>query len=61
MRVIDDTNSTTFVLFDRDATTLINKSCAELFESHDKVNFPTVHMSIHTYKKMLVYKLIFVF
>ncbi|ESW21756.1 hypothetical protein PHAVU_005G096800 [Phaseolus vulgaris] len=36
LRVIDETNSTTFVLFDRDATTLINKSCAELFESHDK-------------------------
>jgi len=26
VRVIDDTDSTTFVLFDRDATTLINKS-----------------------------------
>ncbi|XP_068504616.1 uncharacterized protein [Phaseolus vulgaris] len=38
VRVIDDTDSTTFVLFDRDATTLINKSCAELFESHDKIN-----------------------
>ncbi|XP_068487118.1 uncharacterized protein [Phaseolus vulgaris] len=36
LRVIDETDSTTFVLFDRDATTLINKSCAELFESHDK-------------------------
>ncbi|XP_068503703.1 replication protein A 70 kDa DNA-binding subunit C-like [Phaseolus vulgaris] len=36
VRVNDDTNSTTFVLFDRDATTLINKSCAELFESYDK-------------------------
>ncbi|XP_068485033.1 uncharacterized protein [Phaseolus vulgaris] len=37
LRVIDETDSTTFVLFDRDATTLINKSCAELFESHDKL------------------------
>ncbi|ESW33865.1 hypothetical protein PHAVU_001G105000 [Phaseolus vulgaris] len=36
VRVIDKTDSTTFILFDRDATTLINKSCAELFESHDK-------------------------
>ncbi|XP_068492261.1 uncharacterized protein [Phaseolus vulgaris] len=36
LRVIDETDSTTFVLFDKDATTLINKSCAELFESHDK-------------------------
>ncbi|XP_068466545.1 uncharacterized protein [Phaseolus vulgaris] len=36
LRVIDETDSTTFVLFDRDATTLINKSCAESFESHDK-------------------------
>jgi len=36
---MDDTDSTTFVLFDRDATTLVNKSCAELFDSHDKVIF----------------------
>ncbi|XP_068497907.1 uncharacterized protein [Phaseolus vulgaris] len=36
LRVIDETDSTTFVLFDRDATTLINKSCTELFETHDK-------------------------
>jgi len=36
---MDETDSTTFVLFDRDAITLINKSCAELFESNDKVIF----------------------
>ncbi|XP_068486510.1 uncharacterized protein [Phaseolus vulgaris] len=36
MGVIDETDSTTFILFDRDPSTLINKSYAELFESHDK-------------------------
>jgi len=61
VRVIDDTDSTTFVLFDRDATTLINKSFAELFENRDRVKFPKMHMSIDAYKKRLVYKFIFLF
>jgi len=55
MGVIDETDSTTFILFDRDPSTLINKSYAELFESHDKVNFSNVHMFIYTYKKSLLY------
>ena len=55
VRVIDETNSTTFILFDRDVSTLINKSCAKLFESHDNVNFLNVHMSIYAYKKSLLY------
>jgi len=37
LRVIDDTDSTTFMLFDREASSLLSKSCAEMFESHDKV------------------------
>ncbi|ESW08073.1 hypothetical protein PHAVU_009G015800 [Phaseolus vulgaris] len=36
--VVDETNSTTFILFDREANSLLNKSCAEIFESHDKVD-----------------------
>ncbi|XP_068503761.1 uncharacterized protein [Phaseolus vulgaris] len=36
VRVMDDIDSTTFVLFDRNATTLVNKSCEKLFDSHDK-------------------------
>ncbi|ESW16101.1 LOW QUALITY PROTEIN: hypothetical protein PHAVU_007G129300 [Phaseolus vulgaris] len=36
LRVIDDTDSTTFLLFDREASSLLSKSCAEKFESHDK-------------------------
>ena len=35
--IVDETNSTTFILFDREANSLLNKSCAEIFESHDKV------------------------
>jgi len=37
LRVIDDIDSTTFMLFDREASSLLSKSCAEMFESHDKV------------------------
>ncbi|KAK6646240.1 hypothetical protein PHAVU_L003637 [Phaseolus vulgaris] len=36
LRVIDDTDSTTFMLFDREASSLLSKSCVEMFESHDK-------------------------
>ncbi|QCE04120.1 Replication factor A [Vigna unguiculata] len=38
VRVIDSSDSTTFVLFDRDATTLFKKTCADMLESHDKMN-----------------------
>ncbi|QCE15186.1 hypothetical protein DEO72_LG11g2195 [Vigna unguiculata] len=33
---MDSSNSTTFLLFDRDATILLKKSCADMLESHDK-------------------------
>ncbi|ESW20231.1 hypothetical protein PHAVU_006G191400 [Phaseolus vulgaris] len=36
LRVIDDTDFTTFMLFDREASSLLSKSCTEMFESHDK-------------------------
>ncbi|TKY53757.1 Replication protein A 70 kDa DNA-binding subunit [Spatholobus suberectus] len=36
VRVIDETDSATFVIFDCDATVLLNKSCAEMLESLDK-------------------------
>ncbi|XP_068503932.1 replication protein A 70 kDa DNA-binding subunit B-like [Phaseolus vulgaris] len=36
LRVIDETDSTTFILFDREANSLLNKSCAEILETHDK-------------------------
>jgi len=35
--VIDDTDFTPFMLFDKEVNSLLNKSCAETFESHDKV------------------------
>ncbi|XP_027906001.1 replication factor A protein 1-like, partial [Vigna unguiculata] len=38
VRVIDSSDSITFVLFDRDATTLFKKTCADMLESHDKMN-----------------------
>ncbi|ESW18140.1 hypothetical protein PHAVU_006G016100 [Phaseolus vulgaris] len=34
--IVDETNSTTFILFDREAKLLLNKSSVEIFESHDK-------------------------
>ncbi|KAK8466561.1 hypothetical protein PHAVU_008G122133 [Phaseolus vulgaris] len=37
LRVVDEPNSTTFILFDREANSLSNKSCAKIFESHDKI------------------------
>jgi len=37
LRVIEDTDSTTFILFDKEANSLLNKSCAEIFETHNKV------------------------
>ncbi|XP_027916000.1 uncharacterized protein LOC114175441 [Vigna unguiculata] len=38
IRVIDSSNPTTFMLFDRDATTIFKKSCADMLETHDKMN-----------------------
>lgn len=35
VRVMDDTDSATFVIFDCDATMLFNKTCAEVLEAHD--------------------------
>ncbi|KAK2435994.1 replication protein A 70 kDa DNA-binding subunit E [Trifolium repens] len=42
VRVMDDTDSATFVLFDRDAAMLFNKSCAEVLRSRDTRVAPTV-------------------
>ncbi|QCD82324.1 hypothetical protein DEO72_LG2g2659 [Vigna unguiculata] len=42
VRVIDSSDSTTFVLFDRDATTLFKKTCVDMLESHDKIRFTKV-------------------
>ncbi|XP_068486959.1 replication protein A 70 kDa DNA-binding subunit D-like [Phaseolus vulgaris] len=38
LRVVDETDSTTFILFDREANSLLSNSCAEIFESHDKTD-----------------------
>jgi hypothetical protein len=35
---MDDTDSATFVLFDRDATMLFNKSCADVLRNGDTVS-----------------------
>ena len=35
--VIDKTDSATFVIFDWDATILFSKSCANMFETYQKV------------------------
>jgi replication factor A1 len=44
LHVEDETKSTTFVMFDKDAFTLLNKTCAELVKSVKKVkpNFVTL-------------------
>ncbi|QCD78903.1 Nucleic acid-binding [Vigna unguiculata] len=36
IRVIDLSDSTIFVLFDKDATTLLNKGCTNMLEGLDK-------------------------
>ncbi|KAG5026748.1 hypothetical protein JHK82_022639 [Glycine max] len=36
IRVIDESDSITFVIFDRDATILLSKSCANMFETYQK-------------------------
>jgi hypothetical protein len=49
---MDDTDSATFVLFDRDAAMLFNKSCAEVLRSRDTVSILNnlyIH-SIFTFK-----------
>ncbi|XP_027941291.1 uncharacterized protein LOC114195095 [Vigna unguiculata] len=38
IRVMDSSDSTTFVLFDRDTTTLFKKTCADMLDAHDKMN-----------------------
>ncbi|QCD82775.1 Replication factor A [Vigna unguiculata] len=38
IRVIDSSDSTTFVLFDREATTLFKKICVDMLDTHDKMN-----------------------
>ena len=47
IRVMDSSDSTTFVLFDRDATTLFKKTCADMLDAHDKVYssiFPLIYL-----------------
>ncbi|QCE13440.1 replication factor A1 [Vigna unguiculata] len=36
LRVIDSTDSTTFVVFDRDASAMLKKSCSDILELQDK-------------------------
>jgi len=40
LRVIDATDSITFVVFDRDASALLKKSCSDILDLQDKVKFP---------------------
>jgi len=40
LRVIDATDSTTFVVFDRDASAMLKKSCSDILDLQDKVKFP---------------------
>jgi len=44
LRVIDDTDSTNFMIFDKEVSFLLNKSCVEIFESHDKVIVAHLYM-----------------
>ena len=37
VRVMDETDSMTFVPFDKDAATLVKKSCSEILETQEKV------------------------
>lgn len=45
-RVIDFTDSTTFVLFERDATTLLKKSCVDIIKSEYKVHFLVFYLEL---------------
>ena len=51
---MDETNSTTFVLFDKDAASLLKNSCSEILESLEKVMhipFPDIiYIYIYIYK-----------
>jgi len=38
--VIDATDSTTFVVFDRDASAMLKKSCSDILDVQDKVKYP---------------------
>jgi len=38
--VIDAIDSTTFVVFDRDASAMWKKSCSDILDLQDKVKFP---------------------
>ncbi|XP_027915038.1 uncharacterized protein LOC114174397 [Vigna unguiculata] len=40
LRVIDATDSTTFVVFDRDASAMLKKSCYDILNLQDKVKYP---------------------
>jgi hypothetical protein len=46
VRVMDDTDSATFVIFDCDATMLFNKTCAEVLEAHDVVCYTLCSKSV---------------
>lgn len=37
--VHDGTGESIFVIFDRDAITLLNKTCADIIELHEKVSY----------------------
>lgn len=37
VRVVDDTDFATFVIFDKDAQILLNKTCSVMVETFDKV------------------------
>ncbi|XP_027941100.1 uncharacterized protein LOC114194891 [Vigna unguiculata] len=39
LRVIDATDSTTFVVFNRDASAMLKKSCSDILDLQDKVKF----------------------
>ncbi|CAH9098654.1 unnamed protein product [Cuscuta europaea] len=40
LRVLDDTDSATFVLFERTVTSILNKSCSAMIESTNKITGP---------------------
>jgi len=40
LRVIDATDSTTFVVFDRDASAMLKKSCSDILDLQDKAKYP---------------------
>ena len=40
LHVIDATDSTTFVVFDRDASAMLKKSCPDIIDLQDKIEYP---------------------